>query len=113
MIDCNTELKLNDCVKLINDHLTKIDYFSVEKIPEQAFLHLIEETGKLSRCILHKNKRRNAMKNGTLPDSIEDEFSDVLWQVLKLSIYLDIDVNKSFINKYNKNVAKGIIIKDV
>jgi len=64
--------------------------------------------GELARCILHIETERKKMNNRTMPSDLNDELADVFWQILKLAFYLGIDLESSFIQKYEKNKQKGI-----
>jgi NTP pyrophosphatase (non-canonical NTP hydrolase) len=100
-------LSITQAQELVREHLKLIDYFSIETTPEQAFLHLIEETGELARTILYLKTGRGKMKNQTAPQELNDELADIFWQTLKLAIYLDCDLESCFLKKLEKNRAKG------
>ncbi|WP_186646623.1 MazG nucleotide pyrophosphohydrolase domain-containing protein [Fluviispira vulneris] len=103
----NKDLTLQECVYLVNEHLGKIGYYKIEKTPEHAFMHLIEEVGELSRALSYEFTDRKSLKKNAQEESVSDELADVFWQVIKLSLYLKIDLNEAFCNKYRKNLAKG------
>jgi NTP pyrophosphatase (non-canonical NTP hydrolase) len=67
---------------------------------------LIEEVGEVSRALLYKETKRSEFANGADAGNPEDEVADVLWQTLKLASYLNIDLEKAFINKLEKNKNK-------
>ena len=92
---------------LVYEHLVKIGYTKSETTPSQAFLHLVEEVGEVSRILLHQETKRGKFANSTNPGIIEDEVADIFWQTLKLASYLKIDLEQSFINKLEKNRQKG------
>ena len=56
-------MEIKEAQRLVKEHLDKINYKSIETEPAHAFMHLIEETGELSRCLLHKITNRNSIKN--------------------------------------------------
>ncbi|MGI5827789.1 MAG: MazG nucleotide pyrophosphohydrolase domain-containing protein [Patescibacteria group bacterium] len=91
---------------LVDHHLEEIGYKKIETTTEQAFIHLIEETGEVARAILHKQTKRNKLATTTDPSNLKDEVADIFWQTLKLAIYLDIDLDAAFKNKYRKNRNK-------
>ena len=91
---------------LVYEHLVKIGYTKSETTPVHAFLHLIEETGEVSRALLHKETKRGQFVS-TDPGEIEDEIADIFWQTLKLASYLKIDLERAFINKLEKNRRKS------
>ena len=99
-------MQINEAQKLVREHLEKIGYDKIETTPVHAFLHLVEEVGETSRSLLHKETNRKSLPVTTKPSDIEDEVADILWQTLKLASYLDIDLEKAFANKLEKNRKK-------
>ena len=99
-------MDIKQAQKLVREHLEKIGYTKIETTPIHAFLHLIEEIGETARTLLHKETKRDTLAVTTKPSSIEDEIADIFWQTLKLASYLDIDLEKCFMRKYEKNKAK-------
>ena len=74
--------------------------FNKETVPE-VFMLLLEETGefakaarKLSGVKVDKNSRRH---------ELEEEAADVFWLLIDLCNRLDIDLEKAFREKENKN----------
>ena len=59
----------------------------------EIILHLVEEVGEVCEAI-----RANQNK-----EDFEDEVADVLWQLNKLCWINEIDLEKVFIKKLNKN----------
>ncbi|MCM1989570.1 MazG nucleotide pyrophosphohydrolase domain-containing protein [Oceanirhabdus seepicola] len=104
-------MEIKEAQELVYDHLKKIGYTEIETIPTHAFLHLIEEMGEVARTLLHKETKRASLKYSTEPSDIEDEVADVFWQTLKLASYLDIDLEESFMKKFEKNKAKNKNLK--
>jgi NTP pyrophosphatase (non-canonical NTP hydrolase) len=99
-------MEIREAQKLIKDYLEKIGYNKIETTPTHAFLHLIEEVGEVSRSLLHKNTNRDSLYITTEAGELEDEMADIFWQTLKLASYLDIDLESSFLKKYEKNKGK-------
>jgi len=99
-------MEIKKAQELVYEHLVKIGYTKSEITPVHAFLHLIEEIGEVSRILLHKETKRGDFANNTEPGIIEDEVADIFWQTLKLASYLNIDLNKAFIDKIEKNRKK-------
>lgn len=100
-------MDIKQAQKLVREHLEKIGYTKIETTPTHAFLHLIEEIGEVARTLLHKETKRGSFPITTKPSDIEDEVADIFWQTLKLSSYLNIDLESCFIKKYEKNKAKA------
>jgi len=100
-------MKIKQAQDLVYGHLVKIGYTQSETTPTHAFLHLIEEVGEVARVLLHKETKRGKFKNTTEAGNLEDEVADIFWQTLKLASYLDIDLEKAFINKLEKNRNKS------
>lgn len=101
------QMTVKEAQDLVFAHLQKIGYTEIEITPTHAFLHLIEETGEVARSLLHKETKRGELANTTEPSDLEDEVADIFWQTLKLASYLNIDLETSFLKKYEKNKAKG------
>jgi NTP pyrophosphatase (non-canonical NTP hydrolase) len=99
-------MEINKAQKKVMDHLKKIGYLNIEKTPSQAFLHLVEEVGETSRALLYNETSRNKMSNQTEPHGLEEEIADIFWQTLKLAGYLNIDLEKAFEKKLEKNRLK-------
>ncbi len=99
-------MNIKKAQKLVREHLEKIGYTKSETTPTHAFLHLVEEVGEVSRTLLYKETKRGKFTNATKPGDIEDEVADIFWQTLKLASYLDIDLEKVFIDKLKKNRNK-------
>ena len=99
-------MEIKQAQKLVREHLERIGYTKIETTPVQAFLHLIEEIGEVSRALLHKETKRDSLPVTTKPSDIEDEVADIFWQTLKLASYLNIDLDSAFLKKYKKNLAK-------
>ncbi len=100
-------LEIKEAQQIVHNHLKNVGYLEIETTPTHAFLHLIEEIGEVSRILLHKETKRGSLAYTTEPPAIEDEVADIFWQTLKLASYLDIDLEESFLNKYEKNKAKS------
>ena len=101
-------MQIKEAQILVYDHLQKIWYDKIETTPVHAFLHLIEEIGEVSRALLHKETKRWTMiVNTTDPGDLQDEVADIFWQTLKLSSYLGMDLESSFLAKYEKNKNKS------
>ncbi|MGM5485421.1 MAG: MazG nucleotide pyrophosphohydrolase domain-containing protein [Nanobdellota archaeon] len=92
---------------LVYEHLKEVGYTKSETKPEHAFLHLAEEVGEVSRTMLHKGTKRGDFSNTTDVGNMEDEIADILWQTMKLASYLDIDLEKAFKEKLEKNRNKN------
>ncbi len=99
-------MEIREAQKIIKDYLEEIGYTKIETTPTHAFLHLVEEVGEVSRILLHKNTNRDSLHNTTEIGELEDEVADIFWQTLKLASYLGIDLESSFLKKYEKNKAK-------
>ncbi len=100
-------MEISQAQKIVKEHLEKIGYTKIETKPIHAFLHLIEEIGETARTLLYKETPRGTIKNTTNPGNLKDEVADIFWQTLKLATYLDIDLEKVFIEKYKKNLKKS------
>jgi NTP pyrophosphatase (non-canonical NTP hydrolase) len=100
-------MEIGEAQKLVYEHLEKIGYTKSETTPTHAFLHLVEEVGEVSRILLHKETKRGNFSNGTTPKDLQDEVADIFWQTLKLASYLEIDLDKAFVEKLEKNRAKS------
>ena len=100
-------MEISKAREIVKNHLEKIGYTKIETEPMHAFLHLIEEVGETARTLLYKETPRGTIKNTTKPEDLEEEVADIFWQTLKLAIYLDIDLEKAFIKKYEKNLKKS------
>lgn len=99
-------MKIKKAQDLVYEHLEKIGYTESETEPEHAFLHLVEEVGEVSRTLLHKETDRGQFSNTTDPGILDDEVADIFWQTLKLASYLDINLEKAFKEKLQKNRNK-------
>ena len=62
---------------------------------EKTFLKLVEEIGELAEAILLKNENK-----------ITEEIIDVIAWIYSLANLVEIDVEKSFFNKYNNSCPK-------
>ena len=100
-------MHVEEAQKIVWEHINKIGYTKIETTPTHVFLHLIEEIGEVSRALLYKETNRASIKNTSEPSNLEDEIADIFWQTLKLASYLDIDLEKSFEKKYQKNLNKS------
>lgn len=100
-------MDIREAQRLVREHLERIGYTKIETSPSQTFLHLIEEVGEVSRALLHRETKRESLPVTTKPPDLRDEIADVFWQTLKLSSYLDIDLEEAFMEKYEKNKAKS------
>ena len=100
-------MEIKKAQDLVYEHLVKIGYTKSETTPIHAFLHLIEEVGEVSRVLLHKETKRGVFANSTDPGNIEDEVADIFWQTLKLASYLEMDLEKAFTKKLEKNRNKA------
>ena len=100
-------MEIKKAQDLVYEHLEKIGYLKSETTPTHAFLHLVEELGEVSRVLLHMETKRGDFANGTNPGEISDEVADIFWQTLKLVSYLNIDLDKAFVDKLEKNRAKN------
>lgn len=105
-------MQIREAQETVKKHLKEIGYDKIETTPSQAFLHLIEETGEVARILLHQETKRTSIPAATKPSELNDEIADIFWQTLKLASYLDIDLEESFIKKYEKNKLKGKIIRE-
>lgn len=101
-------MTIKEAQEKVYKHLVEIGYINIEKTPIEAFVHLIEEIGEVARNLLHLQGKRKQLKYTTEPNNIEDEIADILWQLLKLSSYLKIDLETAFNKKYQKNLAKKL-----
>jgi NTP pyrophosphatase (non-canonical NTP hydrolase) len=99
-------MTIKEAQKKVYQHLLDIGYFTVEKTPFEAFTHLVEELGELARSLLCYQTKRGKMNLTSVPKDLEEEIADVFWQTLKLCLYLNIDLEKAFKNKYKKNLQK-------
>lgn len=98
---------IKEAQKLVWEHLEKVGYTKVETTSLQAFLHLVEEVGEVSRALLHKETDRGLLAVNTPSPDLKDEVADIFWQTLKLSSYLKMDLESAFEEKYRKNQAKN------
>ena len=99
-------MNIKEAQDSVYEHLVKIGYTKSETTPTHAFLHLVEEIGEVSRVLLHKETKRAEFNNSTDAGNLEDEVADIFWQTLKLASYLNMDLEKAFINKLEKNKNK-------
>lgn len=74
--------------------------FDKETVPE-VFLLLVEEVGELAKA-LRKYNGQKVDKNSKHHD-IEEELADIFWMVIDLSNRLDVDLEKAFRAKEEKN----------
>ena len=86
--------------------MEEIGYTKIETTPVHAFLHLVEEVGETARSLLHKDTKRDALHISTEPKELEEEVADIFWQILKLAVYLDMDLESCFLEKHEKNKAR-------
>ncbi|MDO8647830.1 MAG: MazG-like family protein [Candidatus Diapherotrites archaeon] len=105
-------MQIREAQETVKKHLKEIGYDKIETTPSQAFLHLIEETGEVARILLHQETNRSSLPSTSKHSELNDEIADVFWQTLKLASYLDIDLEESFIKKYEKNKLKKEIISE-
>lgn len=96
-------MNIKKAQKEVKDYLEKIGYTEIEKEPIHAFTHLVEEVGETARALLHQETKRGKLSHSTYPEELKDEVADIFWQVLKLAIYLDIDLEQAFLDKFKKN----------
>jgi hypothetical protein len=59
--------------------------------------------GELARSLLCYQTKRGKMNLTSIPKDLEEEIADVFWQTLKLCLYLNIDLEEAFKNKYKKH----------
>ncbi len=100
-------MNIKEAQDSVYEHLVRIGYTKSETTPTHAFLHLVEEVGEVSRVLLYKETKRGEFNNTTDAGNIEDEVADIFWQTLKLASYLNIDLEKAFLNKLEKNRNKS------
>ena len=100
-------MEISKAQEIVKSHLEKIGYTKIETEPTHAFLHLIEEVGETARTLLYKETPRGTIKNTTEPGNLKEEVADIFWQTLKLASYLDIDLEKAFVEKSEKNLKKS------
>ncbi len=100
-IDMNLPAKptLADYQKLVA-HLVVERGFDKETVPE-VFTLLVEEIGELAKAI----RKFNGQKVGahSKQHDIEEEAADVLWLLVDVCNRLDIDLEKAFRDKEEKN----------
>lgn len=92
-------MTLPEYQKLI-EKLVKERGFDKETVP-QVFMLLAEEVGELSKAI-RKLEGVTTDKNSKI-HNVEDEAADVFWLLIDLCNRLDIDLEKAFEAKENKN----------
>ncbi|MHA1169599.1 MAG: hypothetical protein ACTSP4_02270 [Candidatus Hodarchaeales archaeon] len=82
---------MEDLVEMIKkfDETRAWDLFS----PAHSILHLIEELGEVSRCILYLDKYKTSQKTRqVLKEEITGELADSLIMLIKISNLYDIDL---------------------
>ena len=73
------------------DQLTKKN--RLPKDDAEVVYHLVEEVGEVCEAIWEKQPK----------EDFENEITDVLWQLNKLCFLHDIDLEKTFLRKLEKN----------
>ena len=73
------------------DQLTKKN--RLPKDDAEVVYHLVEEVGEVCEAIWEKQPK----------EDFENEIADVLWQLNKLCFLHDIDLEKTFLRKLEKN----------
>ncbi len=100
-------LEIKEAQDLVYEHLEKIGYTESETESTHAFLHLVEEIGETSRSLLHRETERGDFANRTDPGVLKEEVGDVLWQIMKLASYLDMNLEEAFEEVLEKNRNKN------
>ncbi|MDB5180771.1 MAG: hypothetical protein JWO54_568 [Candidatus Saccharibacteria bacterium] len=77
--------------------------FEKETVPE-VFTLLIEEVGELAKAIRKKNGQKVDLSRKQ--HEVEEEAADVFWLLIDLCNRLDIDLEKAFTEKEEKNATR-------
>jgi len=104
MADLAAKPTLADYQKLISELIIERKYDD-ETVPE-VFTLLVEEVGELAKAIRKYNGQK--VHTDSQSHNVAEELADVLWLLIDLSNRLDIDLEKAFRAKEEKNKARTI-----
>lgn len=104
MADLAANPTLDDYQKLISELVFERGY-DKESVAE-VFTLLVEETGELAKAIRKYNGQK--VHTDSQSHNVAEELADVLWLLVDLSNRLDVDLEKAFRDKEEKNKTRTI-----
>lgn len=102
MVDLKENLLLKDIQKYILETWIELGFDKLNAV--QRCLMLWEEVWELFKSIRKSENIKIDSKSKV--DPIEDELADVLKQLCAIANYFDIDLEKAFIDKEEKNIGR-------